>query len=695
MTTSPSPPQNRLGQETSPYLAQHATNPVDWYPWGPEAQERARRENRPILLSIGYSACHWCHVMAHESFEDPVTAALMNELFVNVKVDREERPDVDRIYQMAHQMLTQRGGGWPLTMFLTPGDQQPFFGGTYFPPEPKYGMPGFRDILKRVAEYFRTHAEDIAKQNAALTRAFAEMQPIPVESADRLQSGPLQLARGVMARDFDRNAGGFGGAPKFPHPTYITFLLRQWRATAGSDEPDLQSLFMATLTLTRMAEGGVYDQLGGGFCRYSVDAEWTIPHFEKMLYDNAQLIGAYAQAAVATGDPLFRTIALETAEWVLRDLGSPEGAFWSTLDADSEGHEGRFYVWTPDEIRSRLSPESHAVFASRFGLDGDANFEGSWHLRASRPVDAIAAEQGLTVDAVNAHLQSARATLLALRNSRVWPQRDEKILTSWNGLMISGLAIAARALARDDLGVAATRAVDFIRGTLWQATGTGMRLFAVHKDGRTRFPAYLDDHAFLLAGLLDLLETRWRTADLKFAIDLAEILLAHFEDRESGGFYFTADDHEALLHRPKAFQDDAVPSGNGVAALALGRLGALLGEPRYLDAAERVLKASWSLLERYPQAHATLLMALDEYLQPVDLVIIRGDAGEVALWQSEISRIYSPKRLVFGIPKDAAGLPAALAAKQPAESAVAYICRGTTCSEPVRSLSAVISLTRG
>ncbi len=695
MTTSPSPSQNRLALETSPYLAQHATNPVDWYPWGPEALERARRENRPILLSIGYSACHWCHVMAHESFEDPATAALMNELFVNVKVDREERPDIDRIYQTAHQMLTQRGGGWPLTMFLTPGDQQPFFGGTYFPPAPKYGMPSFRDILQRVADYFRTHPAEIAKQNAALTQAFADMQPTPVDSADRLQAGPLKLARGVMARDFDRNAGGFGGSPKFPHPTYITFLLRQWRATAGSDEPDLQSLFMATLTLTRMAEGGVYDQLGGGFCRYSVDAEWTIPHFEKMLYDNAQLLGAYAEAAVATGDPLFRTIALETAEWVLRDLRSPEGAFWSTLDADSEGHEGRFYVWTPDEVRSHLERQAYAVFAGRFGLDRDANFEGQWHLRASRPVDAIAAEQGLTAEAVNSHLQSARTTLLAVRNARVWPQRDEKLLTSWNGLMISGLAIAARALDREDLAVAATRAVDFLRSTLWQATASGMRLFAVHKDGRTRFPAYLDDHAFLLAGLMDLLETRWRSADLAFAIDLAEILLAHFEDREAGGFYFTADDHEALLHRPKAFQDDAVPSGNGVAALALGRLGALLGEPRYLDAAERVLKGAWSLIERYPQAHATLLMALEEYLEPVDMVIVRGDTAEVTQWLSEANRLYSPRRLMFGIPTDAADLPEPLAAKRPADATVAYLCRGTTCSEPVRSLSAVISLTRG
>ncbi len=695
MTTSPSAGHNRLAEESSPYLKQHATNPVDWYPWGPEALAVAQRENRPILLSIGYSACHWCHVMAHESFEDPQTARLMNELFVNIKVDREERPDLDRIYQAAHQMLTQRGGGWPLTMFLTPADQQPFFGGTYFPPEPRYGMPGFGDLLRRVAEYFRTHKEDIAKQNAALMQVFAEMLPRPAESVTMLTAGPLAQARAMLARDFDRQYGGFGGAPKFPHPTYVAFLLREWRATAGSETPDLQSLFMATLTLTRMAEGGVYDQIGGGFCRYSVDAHWVIPHFEKMLYDNGQLLGCYAEAALATGDPLFRTITSETAEWVLRDMQSPAGGFWSTLDADSEGHEGRFYAWQRDEIRGLLDSQHYAVFASRFGLDRAPNFEESWHLHVHRSLEDVATAQALSVETVANLLEAARTVLLDARNDRVWPARDEKILTAWNGLMISGLSLAARALQRDDLAAAASRAVDFIRSTLWQRTGTRGRLFAVHKDGRTRFPAYLDDHAFLLEGLLELLQTRWRTADLTFAVELADTLLEHFEDSEAGGFYFTADDHEALLNRPKAFQDDAVPSGNGVAARALGRLGSLLGEVRYLEAAERVLQSAWRVIERYPQAHASLLMALDEYLRPVDIVIVRGAADEVRDWLLELNRIYAPRRLIFGIPADAPDLPPLLSAKTVALPAVAYVCRGSTCSEPVKSLSALISLTRG
>ncbi|MGI9247193.1 MAG: thioredoxin domain-containing protein, partial [Steroidobacteraceae bacterium] len=377
--------RNALARETSPYLRQHAGNPVDWHPWGAEALELARTLDKPILLSIGYSACHWCHVMAHESFEDEATAALMNERFVNIKVDREERPDLDRIYQTAHQVMNQAGGGWPLTVFLAPGSQRPFFSGTYFPPEQRYGMPAFRTVLERVAEFYGQRREDVGAFGDKVVDVLGQLQPPADRSQEALAREPLAVARATLQREFDARFGGFGDAPKFPHPANLELLLRAWRASAPTDEPDLQALYMATLTLTRMAEGGLYDQLGGGFCRYSVDAYWMIPHFEKMLYDNGQLLGVYAQAAVATGEPLFRRIAAETADWILRDLRAAEGGLYSTLDADSEGHEGKFYVWTPEEVRTLLDPVQYELVARRFGLSLDSNFEGKWHLHVRKP----------------------------------------------------------------------------------------------------------------------------------------------------------------------------------------------------------------------------------------------------------------------------------------------------------------------
>jgi hypothetical protein len=680
--------RNSLGQETSPYLLQHAANPVHWQPWNAQSLDLARRENKPILLSIGYSACHWCHVMAHESFEDDATAAVMNELFVNIKVDREERPDLDKIYQLAHQMLTQRGGGWPLTLFLSPRDQRPFFGGTYFPKDARQGLPAFKDLLRRIAEFHRTHADDLARQSEALQNAFDSLLPAPA-SGIALTAAPIAAARQMLAGEFDGEYGGFGSAPKFPHPTHIALLLRMWRASASQDEPDLQALYMATLTLTRMAEGGLYDQLGGGFARYSVDRYWMIPHFEKMLYDNAQLLALYAQAAVATGDATFRRIADETANWMIRDMQSPQGGYWSTLDADSEGHEGKFYAWDADQVRTLLPEDEFQVFARRFGLDGSPNFEGAWHLHAHRSVESIAAEYRISPQQADARLESARRRLLQIRNARIWPGRDEKILTSWNGLAIAAMAVAARALRREDLADAAQRAVDFIRERLWRDG----RLLAVHTQGQSRFAAYLDDYAFLLDGLLELLQTRWRSEDLSFAVQLADALLEHFED-DRGGFFFTADDHEALIHRSKSFADEAVPAGNGSAAQALARLGWLLGETRYLDAVERALRAAWPMLERYPHAHGATLVALEEHLQPPEIVVIRGPESEAAQWRDALCAIYAPRRLVFAIPQDAKDLPASLAQKQASDATVAYICSGMTCSEPMRSLAALVALTR-
>jgi uncharacterized protein YyaL (SSP411 family) len=673
---------NKLASETSPYLLQHADNPVEWYPWGKEALERARQEHKPILLSIGYSACHWCHVMAHESFEDPDTAALMNRLFINIKVDREERPDLDKIYQSAHQLIQRRPGGWPLTMFLNYADQRPYFGGTYFPKNAMHGLPSFGELLQKAADYCRDNQQEIKAHGEAVLEAFTHLEPGEPAPGDALTDEPLAGVRQMLGQQFDQTHGGFGSAPKFPHPTNLDRLLRHWRSGAHGREPDTRALFICSLTLTRMAEGGIYDQLGGGFCRYSVDAEWTIPHFEKMLYDNGPLLALYAQLWQASGDDLYRRVASETADWVIRDMLSPEGGFYSTLDADSEGEEGRFYVWTPDEARALLTGDEYQVIAPRFGLDQPPNFEGQWHLRVSTSVKAVAESSGQPESTAQRLIDEGRAKLLAARNARIWPGRDEKVLTSWNALMIRGLAIASRALQRDELADAAATSIDFIRSKMVRDN----RLLATYKDGRARFNAYLDDYAYLLDALLELLQARWNTEHLSFAVWLAEQLLDNFQDTAHGGFYFTSNDHEQLIHRTKPMSDDALPSGNGIAALGLSRLGHLLGEPRYLDAAAATLSVGWAGMKEFPYGHTALVTALEETLYPPEIVILRGPSAEIGQWSESLGAIYSPRRLLLAIPDSATDLPGALAMRKPQASTVAYICRGTTCSAPVASL---------
>jgi len=586
---------------------------------------------------------------------------------------------------VAQQLITHGSGGWPLTMFLTPDEQAPFFGGTYFPREPRHGMPAFGDLLRRVAEYYHDHGAEIARQNQQLRLAFAALAPESAPDGQTLDASPLREARQALERSFDAQFGGFSQAPKFPHPSSMERCLRQWHDTATSTSPDLKALYMASLTLTRMAEGGIYDQLGGGFSRYSVDGQWMIPHFEKMLYDNGQLLCEFSRASLATGEALFTRIAGDTADWVLRDMRSPQGGFYSSLDADSEGHEGKFYVWTRAEVQALLAPQEYAAFSRRFGLDRSANFEGEWHLHIRESIDAIAAALGESAQAVVALIESARAKLLKVRERRVWPARDEKILTAWNALMIKGLAIAARVLHRPDLADAATAAVDFIHRTLWRDG----RLLATYKDGRAHLPAYLDDYAFLADALLELLQTRWRSSDLVFARQLTDVLLSQFEDPKGGGFYFTAADHEQLLHRSKTYSDDSLPSGNGVAASVLCRLGYLLGELTYLDAAERTLRAGWPMLQQYPQAHMSLVNALEDFLASMQILIIRGDAPQVERWSASLSALYAPTRMIFAIPRDAADLPPALAAKRAAADAVAYVCTGMTCSAPLADLSEI------
>jgi len=681
---------NHLAGETSPYLRQHAHNPVDWYPWGSEAFERARREQKPIHLSVGYSACRWCHVLERESFEDEATARILNDNFVNIKVDREERPDIDRIYQIAQQMLTQRGGGWPLTMFLTHDDQRPFFGGTYFPKEARYGLPAFKDLLLRVAAYYRQHGAELRRQNEALMAAFADLTPRPAGADRELTAAPLALCRAELARSFDAVNGGLAGAPKFPHPQTIEWLLRCWHSSLRSAEPDLQALHMATLTLRRMADGGINDQLGGGFCRYSVDERWMIPHFEKMLYDNAALLAVYADAALATGDADDARVAHVTADWVLREMQSPQGGYYSSLDADSEGHEGKFYVWDREEVRAALSEQEYAAFALRFGLDQPANFEGQWHLYVATGIDEIAQRLGRAREEVAALIEAARARLLMLRAQRVRPARDDKVLVSWNALMIRGMAVAARVLGRADLEGSATRALDFLRATLWRDG----RLLATYMEGRAHLNAYLDDYVYLADAILELQQLRFRADELAFATELVEVVLKHFADTAGGGFYFTSDDHETLIHRSKVFADDATPAGNGIAARVLLRLGHLLGEPRYISAAEGTLRAAWPALEKYPHGHVSLLGALEELLVPPESIILRGEERTIEGWRAELARRYAPHRLLLAIPADAAGLPPALAGKTPRAGPVAYLCQGSSCSAPIDSLDELVEQLR-
>jgi uncharacterized protein len=681
-------PRNRLAGETSPYLLQHADNPVDWYPWGEEALAAAGKTGKPVLLSIGYSACHWCHVMAHESFEEETTAALMNRLFVNVKVDREERPDIDRVYQTAHQLLTQRPGGWPLTMFLEPDEQRPFFGGTYFPREARYGMPSFKDVLSRVATYYEEHRDDIRIQGQQLQEVFGRLLDAQRGDDTALSAAPLDAVRQRMVQEFDHEYGGFGGAPKFPQTSSLERLLRHWRDSAHDPSPDLEALYMVTFTLTRMAEGGLYDHLGGGFYRYCVDREWHVPHFEKMLYDNGSLLALYAQAFLATGESLFARVADGSADWLLADMRSPDGTYYASRDADSEGEEGRFYVWTRDEVRELLPNDQYEPFARRFGLNTEPNFEGKWHLMVRESLADMATALGRSGNELCEVIERARQALFVARARRVAPARDEKQLASWNALVIRGLAIAGTSLARPDLVAAAVEAADFLHQRMMH----NGRLLASYKDGAANFQAYLDDHAFLLDALLHVLQVEWHLRHLEFARRLGDIMVDHFYDSDQGGFFFTADDHESLIYRPKPLADESMPSGNGIAALALQRLGFLLGESRYLEAAEKTLRYAGEAMTQHPQAHVTLLTALEEYLKNPEIVIIRGEPAGIAEWREAALKIFAPRRLLFAIPADCGALPGALAERSAREgSTIAYRCLGNQCSLPLESFDALVA----
>jgi uncharacterized protein YyaL (SSP411 family) len=648
---------NRLADETSPYLLQHKDNPVDWYAWGEEALARAKAEDKPILVSIGYSACHWCHVMEHESFEDPETAAYMNEHFVSVKVDREERPDVDAIYMQAVQAMTGHGG-WPLNAFVDP-DGVPFFGGTYFPPDSRHGMPSFRQVLEGVAEAWQTKREEIraaAPQTVDRLAATSRVRPSEEEPTPEV----LDEAERVLATTFDQANGGFGGAPKFPPASALGFLMAHGSPTG---------LSIATTTLERMAKGGIYDQVGGGFARYSVDAHWLVPHFEKMLYDNALLARSYLHAWQLTGNDYFRRVCEETLDWALREMRGPEGGFYSALDADSEGEEGKFYVWTPDELRDALGEDADALLAY-WGADRGPNFEGRNILHVA----------GGEIDP--AVLARARETLYAIRSERVWPGLDDKRLTAWNALVLAALADAGAALGREDYLDAARACAEFIDRDMRDAGG---RLLRTYKDGRSSLNAYLEDHAFLIEALLVLYEATFETRWFARARALADSTIERYHDAESGGFFSTSEDHEALVVRPKDYEDHPIPSGNSSAAYGLLRLHAFTAERVYEQCALEVFGLLHRAAARHAQAFGHLLQAMSFYFSPVREVALAGEPLDDLA--AVVRTAYTPTIVLAGTsPGDAeaAEVIPLLAGRIPADGKpAAYVCENFTCKLPV------------
>lgn len=662
---------NRLSDSSSPYLRQHADNPVDWHPWDEVALGLARSTDRPILLSIGYAACHWCHVMAHESFEDEATAEVMNRLFVNIKVDREERPDLDKLYQTAQMLLTRRGGGWPLTMFLSAGDQVPFFGGTYFPPEPRHGLPSFVQVLERAAQWYRDNPEEREKQNETVRSA---LQGIYARTEDA--EWPADLSGRVVVgleQQFDSRHGGFGDAPKFARPTQLRWLLHRGEAHGRP---------MVIQTLLRMAEGGVQDHVGGGFYRYSVDAQWMVPHFEKMLYDQALLLPLYAQAVRHAEDraqAVFGDAARGIVDFVLGEMQDPCGGFYSSVDADTAGEEGKTYLWTPDEVRALLPEDRYEAFAFRYGLDRSANFEGRWHLHAFRSLDETAAHTGRAAPDLAEELAASLAVLSEARDLRERPGLDDKMLTSWNALMITGLARAGDLLGESQWRDAAHLAFAHLREHLWKKG----RLHASYSMGEASLNGYLDDYAFVLEAGLCMLEGRWDARDAAFVSWVADAIPEKFTDGE-GGLYFTSDDHEELLARPRLYADDVTPSGCAVACEALSRAGFLFGRTDWTEQAERILHGTRGAVVRSPGEHMRFLEAREAIENPAPQVVLRGPADEVARWRQEVAG----RAECYAVPLGAESLPESLESKPAAEEPSAYVCTGPVCAEPIRSLEA-------
>lgn len=672
---------NRLAQESSPYLQQHGSNPVDWFPWGAEALARALAEDKPIFLSIGYAACHWCHVMEHESFEDADTAEILNRNFVCIKVDREERSDLDSIYMQAVVAMTGHGG-WPMSVWLNP-QREPFYGGTYFPPERRHGMPGFKELLRNLAEAWQQRRGELQENARAMLEHLRSPAAAGGAAGALPDAGLLPQALQAVLQSFDWSNGGWGAAPKFPQPMTIEFLLRQHARSA-----DPLALEMAERTLQAMAAGGMYDQLGGGFHRYAVDDHWLVPHFEKMLYDNAQLARVYLHAFQVTGKPLYKRIVEETCDYLLREMTEPGGGFYSAQDADSEGEEGRFFVWSVAEVQKILQVDA-PLFMEAFDVTAGGNFEGHSILHVQVPLALLAEKYKLTEAEVESRLARARMQLWAVRERRIKPLRDEKVLTAWNGLALAALAEAARVLERADYLLAAQRNAEFVLGTLHTANGRLLRTWRAGSPAKLN--AYLEDYANYADGLLELyqatFEERWFVA----ARQLADAMLEHFAD-DSGGFFDTSADHEQLITRPKDLQDNAVPGGNGMAAGVLLRLAAYTADARYSSAAEQVLARVQASAARYPTAFAQTLQALDFYASaPAEVALVGPlqDSGMAELL-AELREPYRPHQVLALLqPLAGSAIPLLHGRVQLGGQATAYVCRNFACQLPVTTRAAL------
>jgi len=633
------PRTNRLITETSPYLLQHAENPVDWYPWGDAAFEKAKAENKPVLLSIGYSACHWCHVMAHESFEDEAIAALMNEHFVNIKVDREERPDLDQIYQTVVQFFIKRAGGWPLTVFMTP-EKIPFYGGTYFPPEDRHRLPGFPKILQSIAGTYRQKPEEIAKTVQDVERAIRQLREVQAsQTSSAVDPDLLMKSADALCENFDHTHGGFGSAPKFPGVPALHLLLRYYQQSGDKDYLD-----RVCFTLGKMAWGGIYDQLGGGFHRYSVDEKWRVPHFEKMLYDNAQLASLYFAACQATGEAFYKTVGIEILDYVLREMTDPEGGFYSAEDADSEGGEGLYYLWTPLEVQALLEKTDAALFCSYYNMTETGNFEGKNILHLTRPLDDLAKALEMPLEEALQGIRSAKEKLLQARGRRPKPLRDDKIIVSWSSLMISAFVSGYQVTRNPAYLATAEKGAAFIRSQLYYSG----RLLHTFKDGVGKLEAYLDDYSFFIMALLSLYEATGTPQYLSDARSLAAVLSAQFLDKERGGFYYTSDAHEVLIDRVKPAYDQSIPSGNALAAELFLRLFYLTGERSYFEIGEQTLQRFGGEMAASPFGTGNLIAAADFYLRPPKEIHLIGDpdAPETEVLLSKLYSLYLPNSII-------------------------------------------------